>query len=58
MVQLDGVSRFKVALDGLLALPAASGSIPPYLFTKGENSMKGSSTVAYSLAALAPNRFI
>jgi hypothetical protein len=55
--QLDGVSRFNVALEGLLELPDASGSIPPYLFTKGENRIKDS-TVVYILADLIPSFFI
>ena len=55
--QLDGVSRFNVALEGLLELPDASGSIPPYLFTKGENRIKGSSAVVYILADLKPSFF-
>ena len=49
-----GVSTLSVATDGLTELPAVSGSRPPYLFTKGENRMNGSSAVAYSLMALAP----
>ena len=55
--QFEGVSRFNVALEGLLELPDASGSIPPYLFTKGENRIKGSSAVVYILADLKPSFF-
>jgi hypothetical protein len=55
--QLEGVSRFNVAIAGLEELPDASGSIPPYLFTKGEKSINGSSTVVYILADLTPNFF-
>ena len=55
--QLDGVSRFNVALEGLVELPDASGSIPPYLFTKGEKRINGSSTVVYILADLTPSLF-
>jgi len=55
--QLEGVSRFSVAIAGLEEPPDVSGSIPPYLFTKGENRIKGSSTVVYILADLTPNLF-
>ena len=43
--QLDGVSKLRVAFDGLVELPAVSGSIPPYLFTNGEKRINGYSTV-------------
>jgi hypothetical protein len=33
------------------------GSMPPYLFTKGENRIKGSSAVVYILADLKPSFF-
>ena len=51
--QFGGVSTFKVAIDGLLAPPAVSGSRPPYLFTNGEKRINGSSAVAYNLIDLA-----
>ena len=53
--QLEGVSRFNVAIAGLDELPDASGSMPPYLFTKGENRINGSSRVVYNLADLTPS---
>ena len=56
--QFEGVSRLSVATPGLPDPPDASGSIPPYLFTNGENRINGSSTVVYTLAALIPNLFV
>ena len=46
-----------MAFAGFEGPPDASGSIPPYLLTKGENRIKGSSAVVYILADLTPSLF-